>query len=193
MEVLPPGLIITRNAPPEDIGIERVPQTLSVLDALGVGAAAKKDALLIERLLMMDAVIPGGVAVDIAPGGDRVEPAAVEPELPRRRARRAWLTFEDALQLIVERLHRTGVHVVEPFPKQAALSVGERRVDPVDDVDFLARTREIEAVRALEAFVVDLPDDPLLRHDLGQDRVHAAVPLLGSARRQRTGCPHERL
>src|ERR1041385_4643106 len=32
------------------------PNALSVLDALGVGDAAKKDALLIERLLMMDAV-----------------------------------------------------------------------------------------------------------------------------------------
>src|ERR1041384_7964549 len=38
------------------VGLQMAPNALSVLDALGVGDAAKKDALLIERLLMMDAV-----------------------------------------------------------------------------------------------------------------------------------------
>jgi 2-polyprenyl-6-methoxyphenol hydroxylase-like FAD-dependent oxidoreductase len=38
------------------VGLHVAPNALSVLDALGVGAAAKKNALMIERLLMMDAV-----------------------------------------------------------------------------------------------------------------------------------------
>src|SRR5262245_20229852 len=38
------------------VGLQVAPNALSVLDALGVGEAAKKNALLIERLLMMDAV-----------------------------------------------------------------------------------------------------------------------------------------
>jgi salicylate hydroxylase len=38
------------------VGLQVAPNALSVLDALGVGPAAKKNALLIERLLMMDGV-----------------------------------------------------------------------------------------------------------------------------------------
>jgi 2-polyprenyl-6-methoxyphenol hydroxylase-like FAD-dependent oxidoreductase len=38
------------------VGLQVAPNALSVLDALGIGEAAKKNALLIERLLMMDAV-----------------------------------------------------------------------------------------------------------------------------------------
>src|SRR4051794_1472770 len=38
------------------VGLHVAPNALSVLDALGVGKAAKKNALMIERLLMMDAV-----------------------------------------------------------------------------------------------------------------------------------------
>jgi 3-hydroxybenzoate 6-monooxygenase len=38
------------------VGLHIAPNALSVLDALGVGQAAKKSALMIERLLMMDAV-----------------------------------------------------------------------------------------------------------------------------------------
>jgi salicylate hydroxylase len=38
------------------VGLHVAPNALSVLDALGVGRAAKKNALMIERLLMMDAV-----------------------------------------------------------------------------------------------------------------------------------------
>src|SRR3954463_14330644 len=38
------------------VGLHVAPNALSVLDALGVGAAAKQNALMIERLLMMDAV-----------------------------------------------------------------------------------------------------------------------------------------
>jgi len=44
------------------VGLQMAPNALSVLDALGVGEAAKKNALLIERLLMMDAVTGGEVA-----------------------------------------------------------------------------------------------------------------------------------
>src|SRR5215211_7939249 len=46
------------------VGLHVAPNALSVLDALGVGAAAKKHALMIERLLMMDAVT-GETVVDI--------------------------------------------------------------------------------------------------------------------------------
>jgi 2-polyprenyl-6-methoxyphenol hydroxylase-like FAD-dependent oxidoreductase len=38
------------------VGLHVAPNALSVLDALGVGPAAKKNALMIERLLMMDGV-----------------------------------------------------------------------------------------------------------------------------------------
>jgi salicylate hydroxylase len=38
------------------VGLQMAPNALSVLDALGVGKSAKQHALLIERLLMMDAV-----------------------------------------------------------------------------------------------------------------------------------------
>jgi salicylate hydroxylase len=38
------------------VGLHVAPNALSVLDALGVGPAAKKNALMIERLLMLDAV-----------------------------------------------------------------------------------------------------------------------------------------
>jgi 2-polyprenyl-6-methoxyphenol hydroxylase-like FAD-dependent oxidoreductase len=44
------------------VGLQVAPNALSVLDALGVGPAAKKHALLIERLLMMDAVTGEEVA-----------------------------------------------------------------------------------------------------------------------------------
>ena len=44
------------------VGLQVAPNALSVLDALGVGAAAKKHALLIERLLMMDGVTGAEVA-----------------------------------------------------------------------------------------------------------------------------------
>jgi 3-hydroxybenzoate 6-monooxygenase len=38
------------------VGLQVAPNALSVLDALGVGAAAKKHALFVERLVMMDAI-----------------------------------------------------------------------------------------------------------------------------------------
>src|SRR6478752_8227900 len=44
------------------VGLQVAPNALSVLDALGVGVAAKKNALMIERLLMMDGVTGEEVA-----------------------------------------------------------------------------------------------------------------------------------
>src|SRR4029078_13464125 len=44
------------------VGLHVAPNALSVLDALGVGPAAKKNALMIERLLMMDGVTGEEVA-----------------------------------------------------------------------------------------------------------------------------------
>ena len=44
------------------VGLQVAPNALSVLDALGVGEAAKRHALLIERLLMMDGVTAEEVA-----------------------------------------------------------------------------------------------------------------------------------
>lgn len=49
------------------LGLQVAPNALSVLDALGVGAAAKRHALLIERLLMKDAVT-GETVADIPCG-----------------------------------------------------------------------------------------------------------------------------
>src|SRR6185295_9518702 len=44
------------------VGLHVAPNALSVLDALGVGKAAKKNALMIERLQMLDAVTGETVA-----------------------------------------------------------------------------------------------------------------------------------
>src|SRR5262245_52168373 len=44
------------------VGLHVAPNALSVLDVLGVGAAAKQNALMIERLLMMDAITGEEVA-----------------------------------------------------------------------------------------------------------------------------------
>ena len=42
VEVMPPGLVITRTAPPEDIGLERIPlETQKLIPALGFGATEK--------------------------------------------------------------------------------------------------------------------------------------------------------
>ena len=42
VEIMPPGLVITRNAPPDDIGIERVPlETQKLIPAMGFAGAEK--------------------------------------------------------------------------------------------------------------------------------------------------------
>ncbi|MDR3671135.1 MAG: hypothetical protein P4L36_09830 [Holophaga sp.] len=42
VDIMPPGLVITRNAPPDDIGIERVPlETQKLIPALGYAGAEK--------------------------------------------------------------------------------------------------------------------------------------------------------
>jgi salicylate hydroxylase len=51
------------------VGLQVAPNALSVLDALGVGEAAKRHALLIERMVMMDAVT--GAEVANIPCGER--------------------------------------------------------------------------------------------------------------------------
>ncbi len=43
VDVMPPGLVITRNVPPDDIGIERVPlETQKLIPALGYAGAEKR-------------------------------------------------------------------------------------------------------------------------------------------------------
>ncbi len=54
------------------VGLQVAPNALSVLDALGVGARARRGALLIERMLMMDAV-SGETIVDIPCGAEFIE------------------------------------------------------------------------------------------------------------------------
>src|SRR5262245_63567338 len=66
------------------VGLQMAPNALSVLDALGVGEAAKKNALLIERLLMMDAVT-GEEVVNI-PCGDRFRERFGNPYAVAHRA-----------------------------------------------------------------------------------------------------------
>jgi 2-polyprenyl-6-methoxyphenol hydroxylase-like FAD-dependent oxidoreductase len=66
------------------VGLHVAPNALSVLDALGVGAAAKKNALMIERLLMMDAVT-GEDVVNI-PCGARFEARFGNPYAVAHRA-----------------------------------------------------------------------------------------------------------
>jgi 3-hydroxybenzoate 6-monooxygenase len=66
------------------VGLQVAPNALSVLDALGVGAAAKKHALLVERLLMMDAVT--GEEVANIPCDERFEKRFGNPYAVAHRA-----------------------------------------------------------------------------------------------------------
>jgi 2-polyprenyl-6-methoxyphenol hydroxylase-like FAD-dependent oxidoreductase len=66
------------------VGLNVAPNALSVLDALGVGTAAKKNALLIERLLMMDAVT--GEEVANIPCGERFRERFGNPYAVAHRA-----------------------------------------------------------------------------------------------------------
>ena len=66
------------------VGLQVAPNALSVLDALGVGEAAKKNALLIERLVMMDGVT-GQEVVDI-PCGERFRERFGNPYAVAHRA-----------------------------------------------------------------------------------------------------------
>jgi salicylate hydroxylase len=66
------------------VGLQVAPNALSVLDALGVGEAAKKNALLIERLVMMDAVT--GVEVANIPCGARFRERFGNPYAVAHRA-----------------------------------------------------------------------------------------------------------
>jgi len=66
------------------LGLQVAPNALSVLDALGVGVAAKKHALLIERLLMMDAVT--GAEVANIPCGERFRERFGNPYAVAHRA-----------------------------------------------------------------------------------------------------------
>jgi 2-polyprenyl-6-methoxyphenol hydroxylase-like FAD-dependent oxidoreductase len=66
------------------LGLQVAPNALAVLDALGVGEAAKKHALLIERLVMMDAVT-GAEVVNI-PCGERFRARFGNPYAVSHRA-----------------------------------------------------------------------------------------------------------
>lgn len=66
------------------VGLHVAPNALSVLDALGVGSAAKKNALLIERLVMMNAVT--GEEVASIPCGERFERRFGNPYAVAHRA-----------------------------------------------------------------------------------------------------------
>src|SRR5262245_11953516 len=66
------------------VGLQMAPNALTVLDALGVGEAAKRHALLIERLLMMDAVT-GAEVVNI-PLGERFQQRFGNPYAVAHRA-----------------------------------------------------------------------------------------------------------
>ncbi|HEY5607838.1 MAG TPA: FAD-dependent monooxygenase, partial [Alphaproteobacteria bacterium] len=66
------------------LGLQVAPNALSVLDALGVGEAAKKNALMIERLLMMDAVT--GEEVANMPCGERFRERFGNPYAVAHRA-----------------------------------------------------------------------------------------------------------
>ena len=66
------------------LGLQVAPNALSVLDALGVGEATKKNALMIERLLMMDAVT--GEEVANMPCGERFRERFGNPYAVAHRA-----------------------------------------------------------------------------------------------------------
>jgi 2-polyprenyl-6-methoxyphenol hydroxylase-like FAD-dependent oxidoreductase len=66
------------------VGLQMAPNALTVLDVLGVGESAKRHALLIERLLMMDAVT--GTEVANIPLGERFQERFGNPYAVAHRA-----------------------------------------------------------------------------------------------------------
>jgi hypothetical protein len=61
VEVLPPGLVVTRTAPPDDIGIERVPlETQKLIPALGYGGGEKRSFRRGAQAFLFKATVPSG-------------------------------------------------------------------------------------------------------------------------------------
>ena len=109
------------------LGLQVAPNALSVLDTLGVGEVAKKNALMIERLLMMDAVT--GEEIANMPCGERFRERFGNPYAVAHRAdiHGALLDACHALDLIEL---RTDCRVTDFDPDGAGVSValesGER-------------------------------------------------------------------
>ncbi len=61
VEVMPPGVVITRQAPPDDIGIERVPlETQKLIPALGYAGAEKRSYRRASQAFVFKASDPNG-------------------------------------------------------------------------------------------------------------------------------------
>jgi AcrR family transcriptional regulator len=154
-----------------------------------------------ERAAALATLLVGvirGLLLDILATGDRrasiarfVRSSTQSNFRTIRRARA--LALEDAFQLIEQRHHRALVDIFEPTPEQAPFRIGERCFDPVDEPRPLCVRLQIEAMRAVEALVLETPHDAFLGHDVVEHRVNAAVPLFRFAGRERARASHEGL
>ena len=67
VEIMPPGLVITRNAPPDDIGIERIPlETQKLIPALGIMGAEKRSFRRAGQSFIFKVSDPNGDALQFA-------------------------------------------------------------------------------------------------------------------------------
>src|SRR5579883_2943955 len=103
------------------------------------------------------------------------------------------LPFENARDLVEERLHRSFVGVFEPAPQQTPFGVVQRRLDPVLNGRLFCVSAQEESVRSVESLVLNAPHDAFFRNDLLQHRMKAVMPFLGPARHQGAGRAHEGL
>ncbi len=101
--------------------------------------------------------------------------------------------FQHARQFVEEPVDCPLVRILQAFPKHSTVGIGEVGYELMRHGRLLAFRDEIEPVGSSDAFIVDAPDDALLRNGFGKNRVHAEMPLFGRTDRERTRRTHERL
>jgi len=92
VEIMPPGLVITRNAPPEDIGVERVPyETQKLIPALGYMGAEKRSFRRSAQAFVFKVNDPNGDQLNF---GIRLLPEKGNPIELEKAWRERFFTFD---------------------------------------------------------------------------------------------------
>jgi hypothetical protein len=92
VEIMPPGLVITRNAPPDDIGIERVPlETQKLIPALAYAGSEKRSFRRGAQAFMFHASDPNG---DVLSFAIRLLPETGAPIELEKAWRERFFTFD---------------------------------------------------------------------------------------------------
>ncbi|BDU77774.1 SMP-30/gluconolactonase/LRE family protein [Mesoterricola sediminis] len=93
VEIMPPGLVITRTAPPDDIGIERVPlETQKLIPALGYAGSEKRSFRRGAQAFMFKVADPNGDPLAFA---IRLLPEAGGAPIPLEKAwKERFFTFD---------------------------------------------------------------------------------------------------